>query len=139
MPQAVCRLPSHASRKDGRCCKRIRGKVHYFIGTWEEALEKYNREKDYLQLGKEPPIDTDAVTARDVVNEFLTINDHLVASDELKQRPFAEYKKSCERVVRVLGKNRLAGDVGPDDFARIRPDKLHPCDAVQDVPGTRRR
>ena len=109
-------------RQDGRWCKRIRGKMHYFIGSWEDALEEYNRVKDYLHLGKEPPIDKDAVTVRDVVNEFLTIKDHLVASEELKQRTFDEYKKSCERVVRILGKSRLAGDVGPDDFARIRAD-----------------
>jgi integrase len=38
----------------------------------------------------------------------------------LSPRTWAEYKAVCDLLVKQLGKARLAADVGPDDFARLR-------------------
>ena len=109
-------------RADGRWCKRINGRVHYFRGDWQTALAEYQRVRDYLHAGKAPPISTDAVTLRDVCNEFLTLKDDLVQAGELKPRTFSDYKTTCAKLLASLGKNRLAGDLGPDDFAKLRRD-----------------
>jgi integrase len=123
-------------RGDGRWCKRIRGRIHYFVGTWEDALEEYQRTRDYLYAGKTPPAPSDAVTIRDVCNQFLTLKEHLVDSGELKRRTFNEHKSACARILRVLGKQRLAGDVGPDDFSTLRRDmakKLGPVALANEI------
>ena len=52
-PYPTFPLTPHPS---GRWCKKIKGKLHYF-GPWadhEKALDKYLREKDYLQAGRSP-------------------------------------------------------------------------------------
>ena len=41
-------------RSDGRWCKKVRGKVHIFKGTADEALEEWLRVKDDLLAGRKP-------------------------------------------------------------------------------------
>src|SRR6516165_5455766 len=57
----------------GYWCKKILGKIHYF-GPWTDpkgALEEYERQKDALHAGRKPRPDTEAVTVKDVANDFL--------------------------------------------------------------------
>lgn len=118
-PYADYPLFAHAS---GQWAKKIRGKLHYF-GVWADpdaALNNYLRQKDDLHAGKKPRPDTDAVTIKDVVNDFLNAKDALVEAGELSVRTRADYQQICDMVVAHLGKSRLAGDVGPDDFASLR-------------------
>ena len=43
-------------RADGRLCKKIRGKIHYFgrWPEWEKAVNKYDDEKNALHTGRKP-------------------------------------------------------------------------------------
>src|SRR5262249_9509778 len=103
-------------------CKKIRGSFHYF-GPWDDpdaALAKYLEQKDSLHAGRKPRPDPEAVTVRDVANDFLNAKQALVDAGELSPRTWADYKQVCDLVVAHLGKTRLVSDVGPDDFAPLR-------------------
>src|SRR5262249_2350799 len=57
----------------GSWCKKIRGRLHYF-GPWndpEAALAKYLEQKDALHAGRTPWPDPDALTIKDLCNQFL--------------------------------------------------------------------
>jgi integrase len=118
-PYADFPLFPHAT---GRWAKKIRGKLHYF-GPWDDpdgALKKYLEQKDDLHAGRKPRIDRRAVTVKDMANAFLNHKRALLDSGELSPRTWREYKDACELLVKRLGKQRIAADVGPDDFASLR-------------------
>jgi len=80
-PRSDFPLFAHAS---GQWAKTM-GQPIYF-GPWEkpeQALEKYNREKDDLYAGREPDRG-DGVRLVQLVNHFLTSKKRLVASRELE-------------------------------------------------------
>jgi integrase len=109
----------HATR---RWAKKIRGKLHYF-GPWEDpdgALNKYLAEKDALHAGRKPRPDPEALTVKELVNDFLDFKETLVDSGELKQRSWDDYKAACDLIVKHFGKGRRVDDIGPDDFATLR-------------------
>jgi integrase len=106
----------------GQWAKKIRGKMHYF-GLWADpdaALKKYLEQKDALHAGRKPRPDADAVTVKDVANDFLNAKQALVDTGELSPRTWADYKLVCDLAVAHLGKSRRADDLGPDDFAALR-------------------
>src|SRR6516162_6538026 len=108
-------LFAHAA---GVWAKKIRGKLHYF-GLWADpdaALKKYLEQKDALHAGRKPRPDADAVTVKDVANDFLNAKQALVDTGELSPRTWADYKLVCDLAVAHLGKSRRADDLGPDDF-----------------------
>jgi integrase len=112
----------HAS---GQWAKKIRGKMHYF-GQWvdpDAALTRYLEQRDDLHAGRRPRLDPEAVTIKDIANSFLNAKKSLLDAGELSPHTFADYRQVCDLVVAHLGKARLAGDVGPDDFAALR-DKV---------------
>ena len=108
-------------RVDGRWQKKIRGKVHYFTGTWEEALNSYLEQRDFLAAGLTPP-DTDGVTLEFICNDFLHFKKGRVDRGDLKQRTWDEYAGSCKRLVRVLGRTKPAAAVQALDFVSVRAD-----------------
>lgn len=110
-------------RVDGRWCKRVKGKLHYFPGTADEALSEWLRTKDYLLAGKTPPPkDDQAVTLADVINSFLGFKESLKDSGELAPRTFERYKAAGKMLASFFGRDRRADDLGPDDFFRLRSD-----------------
>jgi hypothetical protein len=109
-------LFAHAA---GVWAKKIRGKMHYF-GPWldpDGALDAYDKVKDALHAGRKPREATDSITIEDVCNCFLHVKQALVDAAELSARTWADYKQVCVLVAKHFGRNRLAEDVGPDDFA----------------------
>jgi len=48
----------------------------------------------------------------------------------LNQCTFADYYKTCKRLVRVFGKNRLVEDLRPGDFEQLRADSAKPLGLV---------
>jgi integrase len=109
----------HATK---RWAKKIRGKLHYFgpWNDWRAALDKYNRQKDALFAGRKPREDGDGVAVRDLLNRFLTSKRHLVDTRELTERSFQDYFRTCDRIGKQFGLNRLLDDLVPDDFEGLR-------------------
>jgi integrase len=113
-------LFAHAA---GYWAKKIRGRIVYF-GRWADgpqaALDRYEKEKDALHAGRKPREDTGAITIKELVNRFLAEKETRVESGELSRRTWLDYKEACD-VITTLGARRLASDLGPDDFAALRP------------------
>src|SRR5262250_1314751 len=81
----------------GIWAKKIRGKLHYF-GTWDDpdgALAKYLEQKDDLHAGKKPRPDASALTVKDLANAYLNFKQELVATGELGNRTFLEYREAA--------------------------------------------
>jgi integrase len=111
----------------GYWCKKIRGKLHYF-GPWGDpdgALAKYNEQKEDLHAGRTPRLEADAVTVKQLVNDFLHAKQQAVDVGELARLTWGDYKTACDEVVAAFGKSRLLTDVGPDDFAKLRNKLAH--------------
>jgi integrase len=106
----------------GQWCKKIRGRFVYF-GPWDNpgaALAKYMEQKDALHAGRVPRPNSDSLTVKEAVNVFLEEKDHRVASGELSQRTWDEYKEACDTIIAGFGKTRLVHDLSPADFAALR-------------------
>src|SRR5215831_3317232 len=64
----------------GRWCKKIRGRIHYF-GSWADpdaALAKYLDQKESLHAGRISRPDPNALTIKDLCNQFLNAKQALV-------------------------------------------------------------
>lgn len=110
------------AHKSGQRAKKVRGKTHFF-GVWADpqaALEKWLAQKDALLAGRTPTPSTDGLTIRDLGNAFLIFKRERVDTGELRERTWQDYKVVCDRVVAVLGEERLVADLRPDDFGRLR-------------------
>jgi len=114
-------LTAHPS---GRWCKKHRGKQYYFgpIGDWQAALERYRYEWPYIIAGRVPPsaVDADGLRIRDLADRFLTAKRSLLISGELSERSFADYRRTCELVIRGCGGERLVAGLRADDFSALR-------------------
>ena len=86
----------------------------------QAALDKYLAQKDALHAGRQPRADPDALTVKQLANEFLIAKQALVDNGELSPRTWAGYKLACDELVAQFGKGRLVSDLGPDDFAALR-------------------
>jgi integrase len=108
----------------GYWCKKIRGKLHYFgprYGTWQEALEEYQRDRDDLHAGRKPrDRDDNAATVRYLCNAFLTDRKHRLEAGELTQRSFNDYHTTCQRLVDEFGAGRRVDDLKPAEFLELR-------------------
>jgi integrase len=106
----------------GYWCKQIRGKLYYF-GKWEDpegALAKYMAEKGALHNGKTPRVDPDGITVKDVCNAYLNAKQAQLNGGEQSPCTWADIKTTTDLLVAEFGKRRVAGDLGPDDFAALR-------------------
>jgi integrase len=109
----------------GRWAKKVRGKLVYFGSTkddakGEKALALWLEQKDELLAGRTPRVSRDGLNVCDLVNRFLTAKRLKVESGELKARSFADYYRTCERVVGHFGRTRHVADLAGDDFAAFR-------------------
>lgn len=109
-------------RKDGRWCRKIRGRVHYFGTDQEAALDEWLRVKDYLLAGRTPPSkdNPDALTLEVLVNKYLAAKKADVDAGEYSTRTFQNVFFACERIVDHFGQRRLVADIRQDDFAGYR-------------------
>jgi len=115
-------LYPHASK---RWAKKIRGKTHYFghWRDWKAALDRYQYENDYLQVGKTPPPqNATALNVDDMVNTFLERREDDVASGELKYRTWLEYRRSGRKLIEQFGRTTTIESLTPNDFAKLRKD-----------------
>jgi len=112
----------------GRWCQKIKGKFHYFgkvadDPNGEAALTRWNDEKDDLLAGRKPRRKNQAgLTIHGLCNHFMHHKTQLRDSGELAQRTWDRYHGTCERILKVFGRDRLAEDIRSDDFATLRAD-----------------
>lgn len=122
-PRADFPLFPHAT---GRWAKKVRGKLCYFGKTADDpagakALELWAEQKDDLLLGRKPRAKAaDGVTLADVINGFLDYKQQQRDSGELAPRTWDGYKEVGVMLAAQLGRDRLASDLRPDDFAELR-------------------
>jgi hypothetical protein len=106
----------------GRWAKKIRCKLHYF-GPWSDpggVLTKYLAEKDALHASRKPRSDPEALTVKELADDFLNFKRSMVDSGESKERSLEDYKAACDLIVKHFGKDRRVDDIGPDEFAALR-------------------
>lgn len=115
-------FPLTAHRRTNRWCKKIRGKFHYFgrLDDPQGALEKWLDQKDDLLAGRKPRVKGDGLQVYDLCNRFLTDKTDLRDNGRLSPRTFADYKKTCERIIGSFGSTRVVSDLAADDFAALR-------------------
>lgn len=114
-------LFAHATK---RWAKKIKGKLHYF-GPWYDpdgALSRFLDQKDDLYAGRKPRKRGEGLTMRELCNRFLTAKQHQLDTGEIVWHTFSDYKKTTDRLISVIGKNRLVADLAADDFAELRTD-----------------
>jgi integrase len=134
-------LTPHAS---GKWQKKIRGRIYYFGNWatvvngvltrveddgWAEALKEYERQAQALHAGRRPRRRSAAVadedepeglTINELCNRFLAAKTRKVASGELGDRMFLDYKEITDMLVAQFGGKRLVEDLAADDFEELR-------------------
>ncbi len=105
----------------GRWAKKIKGRLHYFgRGTYEEALAKYEEQKEQLLSAHAPSDDDGALSVKSLCAKFLTTKKGYRDSGELAPSTFADYALTCKFLCKHLGRDRLVADLKPEDFQRLR-------------------
>jgi hypothetical protein len=89
-------------------------------GTIPTALWRYLEQKEALHAGRTPRPETTSLTVKELCNSFLNAKQDRVHANELTQRSWAEYKQTCDLLIKQFGKGRLVDDLGPEDFAALR-------------------
>lgn len=120
---------------NGRWCKKIRGRIHYFGrwgrvvdgqmtriegDGWQDALAIYKAQVDDIHAGRTPrPKDDEALTVKALCNEFRTAKYRKLNDGSMTARSYAEFVQTTDRIVEVFGGNRLVADLRPADFNRL--------------------
>ena len=107
---------------NGQWAKKIRGKPFYY-GLWAEheaAAANYLKYREYDQNNLPRPVEFEGLTVRGLVNQFLTAKRHLVDTQELSARSFADYHDTCDRILAAFGGGRLVDGLTTTDFATLR-------------------
>ncbi len=107
---------------------KIRGRMYYF-GAADElkgALDRYERERPYLEAGRTPPEESSHegqhVTMADLCNHFLTSKLHKLENGELAASTFDDYRQTCDKVINHFGRSRRVDELTPTDFQLFRQE-----------------
>lgn len=122
-----------------RWCKKLPTpdgpKVCYFgpLDDWQAALKRYEDEKADIVAGREPAAKAraDGLRLIDLCNAFLHFKRQRIDTGELSMRSWYDYHQTAERLMEVLGKDRIVEKLEPDDFARLRTDYAKTWKAVK--------
>ena len=103
---------------NGRWCKKIKGKIHYFghWADWKAALKLYEK---FVGDGGAVPTTR---TLKYLCDAFLTSREEDVESGELKRATWGEYQRSCVRMVEILGRKTPIDDLNPTHFITLRQE-----------------
>lgn len=125
------RDPNHLTpRKDGRFCKKIRGRIHYFgaNGDRDQALREWLEQKEDLLAGRIPRpklAPPDEITVAEVINHYLFSAMQRRQAGEIRPGTYGDYFRACTEFGNfssgavILGA-RLVESLTPDDFASVR-------------------
>ena len=109
----------------GRWCKKVKGKFVYFGKLAEDrdgqvALALWLEQKDDLLAGRTPRVKSECPTLRELLNGYLTSKKHLLDTQEITPKHFAELYACCRRIGDAFGLRRPIVDLAADDFERLR-------------------
>lgn len=107
-------------RSDGRWCRKIKGRVHYFGTDRDAALEEWERVKADLLAGRTARPKGDGLLLGDLAEHFLNSKRQMLTTGELSPRTFQSYLASCAKLVAAFGKHRRVDDLTASDFERLR-------------------
>jgi integrase len=106
-------------RSDGRYCRKVRGHVWYFGKDPEQALKRWEAEKDDIIKGRDPRTPkVEGYTLGKLCNDFLIAKQNAVGKT-ITPAHFHNLHQACARVVAEFGHRQLVGDIGPDDFEKL--------------------
>jgi integrase len=121
-PRKPKTLSFHKGR--GYWYKTIRGRRKYYESiendpTGQKSLEQWLATKDdpFAQVKR---VQTAGITLLEIVNAFLTFKENRVVTGELSQRMFDEYHSVCDQFFAVCDRGRVAANLDPSDFAKVR-------------------
>jgi integrase len=112
-------FPLSWHKATGQFYKRFSGKFVYFGRDPDAALKRYLREKDYLLAGQPVPEESDRLTVRRLVNEFLATKEARIKSGQLSKRTFGELLAVGRTLAEVFG-DRSVPTLAPRDFETLR-------------------
>ena len=116
-------FPLTERQSDGRYCKKVRGKIYYFPGSKQEALDEWLRVKDYLLAGEESPAKDDTgLTVKLLIDSFPEHKEKLQDSGELAPRTFGRYLATGKMLADFFGRHKLASPLMPRGFQSLRAD-----------------
>ena len=132
MPKDTTRKPPGKARKPRndfplfvhqtrRWCKKVKG-VHRYFGKvsddpkGEVALDLWLATKDALLAGREPQLNPQGATIKQLVNGFLSHKQALRAAGEIADRTFQKYYATCVRLVKSFGRTCPVDDLVADDL-----------------------
>jgi integrase len=114
-------FPLSYHRQTRQWYKKVRGKRLYFGTDPIKARDRWLREKDDRLAGRTPrAFEPDALTVEVLCNLFLESKDAKVATGELTQRSYDDYKAECKAIALHLGRNAVVEHLAPDDFRKLR-------------------
>ncbi len=115
-------------------CKKHKGRSYYFgpLDNWEAALRLFNHEWPHIIQGRTPPpLDVEGgCTIRDLCNAFISHKQTRMEGGELSPHSYAEYFRTCEKLIAYFGPDRRVDDLRPDDFERYRKSLANGCNVV---------
>jgi integrase len=117
-------LQAHAN---GSWAKRINGKLYYF-GPWSDpvaAEQKYHASVDDIRAGRRPNAreagtPPNLLTLVELCDRFMAFKADALGTGDIGERTFADYFRTCELLIKFLGRTMLVGQLGPSDFQRLR-------------------
>jgi integrase len=112
---------------NGRWCKKIKGKLHYF-GRWEDpdsALAEYNE-----ATGNKPPglPDNSGHSIYEVLDRFLEARKSDLATGELSQRTWDDYRSNCDLILSKVDNDMVVEKMTYEDFASLRSKMFESID-----------
>ena len=117
----------------GYWAKKVRGKMRYF-GPWadpDRAVALWKAQQDDLLAGREPSVtevDDDGkpvlpgITVKYLCDAFLTSKGEARDAGELTVGTFRQYLRACMLMADTFGRNRVASDLKPTDFAKLKTE-----------------
>lgn len=103
--------------------KKFSGKNVYFgsrNGTWQEALDHYNRDKEALHLGQDPSDFRDGYSIADLCDDFLNDKQMSLDNGTLVESTYQGYEFICDLLESFFNAKRKVTSLTTGDFDRLR-------------------
>lgn len=105
-----------------RWYKVIRGTRFYFgpLDRPDEALAKYETEREARYAGRQPRPTGDGLTVALLCNHFMSAKSRKLDAGEMKPKTWGDYYAVCEMLTAAFGKDRPVDDLTAEDFGELR-------------------